>query len=500
MRIRKQVTPWIICVAFAFSASPTATRAQEPAPRPNIVFILTDDQSPFDLRVYDSESTLETPVLDQLAQEGMVFDGAYHMGSFVSAVCTPSRHMIMSGRSLWHIPGSPEATRYAPSDLAQHTLGAVFNQAGYDTMRTCKKGNSYQAANEQFGINRTKDGRDPDGSRWHADQVLDFLKSRKTAAAKKPFLIYFGLSHPHDPRNGKPELVRKYGAHNETVPPVADPKSPKLQINYLAKHPFHFRVPDARDETRVQGVMENRDEATIRNELGRYYACIEEIDTQIGRVLEELEAQGELDHTYVVFTADHGIAVGRHGLQGKQNLYQHSWRVPLIVKGPGVTSGSRVNGNVYLMDLLATFCDLAGIDPPETNEGLSFKPVLEGKTPNVRDVMYGAFSGDSKPGLRCVKKGDWKLIEYEILESQELGGQPVHVRESQLFNLADNPFELLDEHQWTETVRLTGNRPSPRQTNLAHLPEYAAKLREMRALLSSEQQQWDDPYHFSNQP
>jgi hypothetical protein len=173
--------------------------------------------------VYDPGSSLETPVLDQLASEGMVFDGAYHMGAFVSAVCTPSRHMIMSGRTVWHLPGSPEASTYSPPDLATQTLGAVFNRAGYDTMRTCKRGNSYREANNHFTTNKTADGRDPDGSQWHADQVLDVLNLRDKSESKKPFLIYFGFSHPHDARNGKADLVKKYGADKTDLPPIVVP-------------------------------------------------------------------------------------------------------------------------------------------------------------------------------------------------------------------------------------------------------------------------------------
>ena len=122
------------------------------------MFILVDDQSPFDLQAYNQSSILETPVINQLAAEGMVFDSAYHMGAWVGGVCTPSRHMIMSGRTLWHIPdkpgrlNNPHGTnpRLVPPDLPQHTLPAVFNQAGYNTMRTCKNGNSFAAANELF--------------------------------------------------------------------------------------------------------------------------------------------------------------------------------------------------------------------------------------------------------------------------------------------------------------------------------------------------------------
>ncbi len=132
----------------------TGARAAE-AKRPNFLFIIVDDQSPFDLKVYEPASPLETPNIDRLAAEGMVFDGAHHMGSWSGAVCTPSRHMVMSGRTVWHIPTrgrglqNPQADnpRLVPPDLAEQTLAAVFNRAGYDTMRTCKKGNSYDAAN-----------------------------------------------------------------------------------------------------------------------------------------------------------------------------------------------------------------------------------------------------------------------------------------------------------------------------------------------------------------
>ena len=103
--------------------------------RPNILFIVVDDQSPFDLQVYNPLSILSTPVISQLAAEGMVLDAAYHMGAWTGGVCTPSRHMIMSGRTLWHIPNKPGRmnnphitnTQLVPPDLALHTLPAVFN-------------------------------------------------------------------------------------------------------------------------------------------------------------------------------------------------------------------------------------------------------------------------------------------------------------------------------------------------------------------------------------
>ncbi|HIA47336.1 MAG TPA: sulfatase [Candidatus Hydrogenedentes bacterium] len=491
------------CLILVLLPAFLATAAET---QPNILFILADDQSPFDLKIYDPNSPLETPVLDRLAAEGTVIDGAYHMGAWAGAVCTPSRHMIMSGRTVWHIPGkkNPQTARsdLVPPDLAKYTMGAVFNRAGYDTMRTCKKGNSYAAANQQFSVvHEDSPGKrgdtDETGSGWHAQRVLDYLDERETTQDEDPFLIYFGFSHPHDTRDGKPELLRKYGATNHTDPDtlpqlIPERPAPALQVNYLPVHPFPHGHPQLRDEERVSGVWKNRDEATIRNELGREYACSENIDIQIGKVLDKLKTIGELDNTIIIYTADHGISIGRHGLAGKQNLYEHTWRVPYIIKGPGIKSGARVEGNIYLLDTLRTLCDLAGIEVPAVTEGKSFKPVLEGKVEKVRDVLYGVYSGGTKPGIRSVKKGDWKLIKYDVLDGS--------VRETQLFNLAENPNELLQQHHDPSVVRLTGYTPTPNQVNLADDPKYAEKLKEMEALLLAEQERLDDPYRLWDQP
>jgi len=457
--------------------------------RPNILFIIADDQSPFDLKVYDPKSPLDSPNISKLAAEGMALDGAYHMGSFSGAVCTPSRHMVMCGRTVWHLPNAKELVgdKFCPEGMEANTLAAVFNQAGYDTMRTCKMGNSYAGANSQFTVVRdaTKRGGTAEtGSGWHGQQVLDYLGEREASKDEDPFLIYFGFSHPHDTRDGTPELLEKYGAVNHTnknILPPANEKQPALPVNYLPAHPFPHGHPNLRDEVAVQGVWEKRDERTIRNELGREMACSENIDSQIGKVLQKLEAMGELDNTYIVYTADHGMALGRHGLQGKQNLYEHTWRVPFIVKGPGIKAGSRAQGNLYLLDTLATLCDFAGIKPPSSNEGLSIRPVLEGKTKTVREVLYGTYSGGTKPGIRCVKLGDWKLIKYDVLEST--------VRETQLFNLKENPNEFLKEHR----------KNDPKLTNLADDLNYAQKLAEMEALLLSEMKKHNDPYRLWNQ-
>ena len=493
--MRRLMKSFLTLIAFFALLCGLSSAAEK---RPNLLFILVDDQSPFDLKTYNPKSPLDTPHIDRLAREGMVFDGAYHMGSFSGAVCTPSRHMIMSGRTVWHLPIGPGAKAHCPPGIVEQTIPAVFNRAGYATMRTCKQGNSYEGANRLFTVRHDatkRGGTAESGSAWHGDRVMDYLQQRETAKDAKPFLIYYGFSHPHDVRDGTPELLAKYGAVNHTdksAPPPANAKQPALPPNYLPAHPFQHGHPGLRDEVAVSGVWERRDERTIRNELGREFACSENIDIQIGRVLAKLEAMGELENTYIIYTADHGMAIGRHGLQGKQNLYQHTWRVPFIVKGPGIKAGSRVEGNIYLLDVLATLCDLAGVPAPETNEGRSFKPVLEGKQPAMRDVLFGVYNGGTKPGMRSVKKGDWKLIQYDVMNGS--------VHETQLFNLAENPNEFVKEHHDPAVVALTGVKPEPHQLNLAADARHAAKLAEMQSLLLAEMRRLNDPWRLWNQP
>ena len=489
-RLLQACCPVMLLLAFASTAPGSAAET-----RPNFLFILTDDQSPETLSCYGNK-VCSTPHIDRLAREGIVLDDAHHMGAWSGAVCTPSRTMIMTGRTVWRLPGvrgpGLKSSKEHRREAARDSLPAVFNRAGYDTFRTCKNGNSFREANAEFTVRKDatrRQGTPEGGSQWHGDRAIEYLEERATSGDEDPFLMYFGFSHPHDPRHATPELAAKYGAVNDGDLKEPDPKSPPLPKAWLPAHPFPHGHPGLRDEVKVQGVLKRRDPATVRNELGREYACIENIDRQVGRVVEKLRATGELDRTYVVFTSDHGIAVGRHGLMGKQNLYEHTWRVPFIVRGPGIRAGTRVSGYAYLLDILPTFCDFAGIDVPKVVEGRSLRPVLEGRAERVRDVLYGVYCGGTKPGMRAVKTDGWKLIEYDVLDGA--------VRETQLFDLRKNPLELLVQHHERQVTELLDQRPMSFQVDLAEHPEHAAKRRELEALLAAQMKSLGDPYVLS---
>ena len=155
------------------------------AKRPNILLIVTDDQAPHTLSVYGNK-VCDTPHIDKLARSGMVLDQSYHMGSMSGAVCSPSRTMIMSGRTLWHLPPrgkkhlKKEEGKTGGQDILNNCLQYLI-ELDMETFRTCKNGNSYSHANALFQIVKDKTARkagDDDGSQWHGRQLLDYLEGR----------------------------------------------------------------------------------------------------------------------------------------------------------------------------------------------------------------------------------------------------------------------------------------------------------------------------------
>src|SRR5690606_23863173 len=144
-------------------------------------------------------------------------------------------------------------------------------------------------------------------------------------------------------------------------------------------------------------------------------ACISSLDHHIGRILKQLEELGELDNTIICFTSDHGLAIGSHGLFGKQNLYEHSMRAPLVFCGPGVPQ-DKSSVPLYLFDIFPTLCDLAGVDVPQDLDGKSFAPVIRGKEVVPRTTVFLSYMNSQ----RAIQAGDWKLIRYPQVAATQL--------------------------------------------------------------------------------
>jgi len=213
----------------------------------------------------------------------------------------------------------------------------------------------------------------------------------------------------------------------------------KVPENYLDEYPYKDAIgcsAKLRDEK--LGPFPRTHHA-VKIHRQEYYAIIEHMDAQIGRILDALDASGQAENTYIFFTADHGLAVGHHGLFGKQNLYEHSTHVPFIAVGPGIKASHKIAAPIYLQDVMATSLDIAGAKRPKQVEFQSLLPLLSGKTTEseVRAV-YGAYLGLQ----RSVTVGNWKLILYP------------KISKARLYNIKRDPLEMKDlaDNKKTEKV------------------------------------------------
>jgi len=198
---------------------------------------------------------------------------------------------------------------------------------------------------------------------------------------------------------------------------------PPLPSNFLPQHPFdNGMMRGGRDENLAPWP---RTEKVIRDQLAEYYGMVTHLDGQVGRILEVLRQTGKADNTLIIYAADNGLALGSHGLLGKQSVYEHSMHVPLIMAGPGIPAGKSTEAFTYLLDVFPTLCDVLGIQPPGDLEGASLRPLWEGKQQHVRDTAFLPYIGIQ----RAVRDQRWKLICYPKIGYM------------QLFDLQTDPHE-----------------------------------------------------------
>lgn len=425
--------------AFAATATPPARDN-----RPNFLFMIADDLT---YRAIHSLNNREvhTPNFDRLAASGSVFTHCFHQGSWSGAVCVPSRTMLNTGLT---------AFRAQQHDEDVQTWGQTMGAAGYDTY-ICGKwhlsppmlGRSFRelgpigpamfiSTNEKgMAYNRPSPGNtwQPDDEsqrgQWlstalwrsavpdhiehscsvYADVVSDFL-TKQLAHREKPFFMYVGFNAPHDPRQSPKECLDLYPQDQIEIPP-----------NYLPEHPFDQGDARVRDEMLAPFP---RTKEAVQLHRREYYALISYLDAQIGRILDALEQSGRASNTYVILTADHGLAIGEHGLMGKQNLYDCSVRMPLLIAGPGIQPGRVVDEFVYQHSMFATTCELAGATIPPTVEFPSLVPHLHSDK-TLHDAVFCRYIGYQ----RSVRTKRHKLIVYP------------KAHQVQLFDLEQDPWE-----------------------------------------------------------
>lgn len=422
--------------------------------RPNFLFILTDDQAIDTISAFGNDR-IHTPNIDRLAASGTTFSHVFNQGSWSGAVCAPSRQMINTGRNLHNTGFTPK------KENTDHPLwGETFRKAGYETFITGKWHVGEKALKRSFDIGRavheagmphlhkggqwkpwlTEFGGDQAWSKAQvnqhtseafADAAINYL-SQKTDTESQPFFMYVGFTAPHDPRQSPQEYVDKYPAESINLPE-----------NFMPYHPFDAGDFNNRDEALMDFP---RNAKQTKEFIGEYYAMIEHMDVQVGRILDKLEASGLADNTFIIFTSDHGLAVGKHGLAGKQNNYEHSIRAPFIISGQGIPKQKTSKGMFYLNSVFPTTAELANIPIPASVEAKSIVPLLKGEKESMYDNIYGSY----RHFQRMVRNHRYKLIYFPMLKK--------HL----LFDLKEDPWEL---------------------NNIAHLPEHKDTIASMSITL-----------------
>ena len=466
------------------------------AERPNIVFIFADDQT-FSALGALGHPIVQTPNLDRLADEGTLFSNAYIQGGWHGAICIPSRSMLNTGRFLWHAKSEMDRGFQHQRETADpaerkryesNFWSRLLHHEGYETYFAGKwhvderniDGKHYvcvpvEPLFDHFGIvrpggmpptvessyNRPFEGEvdawsphDPqfrghwEGGQHWAEVLANSATEMIGEAAKsnKPFFMYLAFNSPHDPRQAPKEFLDLYPQELMDVPP-----------NFLPENPFKDPMgcpANLRDE---QLAPFPRTEYAVRVHRREYYAIISHMDAQIGKILEALDKSGKRNNTYIIFAADNGLAMGSHGLFGKQNLFDHSMKVPLIIVGPGLPKRKRIDSPVYMQDVMPTTLEMAGKEVPSHVQFKSLLPLLRGERTQQYDSIYAAYEQQSQRMVRC---GDFKLIVYPAAKA------------ILLYDLKNDPHET---------------------TNLADRPEHAQTVKELFAELRRLQQETGDP-------
>jgi len=444
----------LIALVVLLSLTP-ATFAQQKK-RPNVLFLFTDDQRADTIAALGNKH-IKTPNLDRLVQRGTAFTRAYCMGAMQGAVCVPSRAMVMSGRTLFRVNEKLQGMALWPT---------MFARAGYRTFMTGKwhnqeasalaafaegkgiffggMGNPYALPIADITPKRTLTEKKLTGKHsvaLFADNAIEFIQEQK--GADKPFVAYVAFNGPHDPRTAPKEYHEPYNKNKPPLPP-----------NFLPVHPFNNGDMIGRDERLAPWP---RTKEVVQQHLADYYAYITYLDAQIGRILEALREAGLEDDTIIVFASDSGLAVGSHGLFGKQSVYDHSMRSPLIFAGPGVPKGKTSDAFCYLLDIFPTLGALAGVQGPEANEGKSLVPIMKGEATQVRDSIFLAY----RQFQRAVREDRWKIIVYP------------HINKVQLFDMQNDPHEIKD---------LSGD-----PANAGHIERLTLKLKDWQKKLGDTQ-------------
>jgi len=440
------------------------------ADKPNILFIFADDMAVNTIHTLGN-SEIETPNLDRLAQRGTVFTHAYNSGGWNGAICVASRTMLQTGLQIWNAkdadkkqmvkkkqfwPQLMESQGYETWFSGKwHVSNDKLAKAAFNHAEHIRAGMPKPANNTGYNRPKSKDdhGWKPwdkkqegfwrGGKHWSeivADDGELFLK--QAAKSDKPFFMMLAFNAPHDPRQAPKEYCDKYPYDKIEVPK-----------SFLPEYPYEICNNRSLRDERLAPFP--RTPYSVQVNRAEYYALITHMDAQIGRILEALKKTGKADNTVIIFTADHGLSVGHHGLMGKQNMFDHSVRVPWFIAGPNIPAKKKIDAPIYLQDVMATALDLGGVKKPKHVQFNSVMPYIKGEG-KASETMYSSYIDMQ----RMVTTKKFKLIRYPKINIELL------------FDLEKDPDEI---------------------TDVAKDPAYASALKDMQKRMAEQMKMMNDP-------
>jgi arylsulfatase A-like enzyme len=258
-----------------------------------------------------------------------------------------------------------------------------------------------------------------------ADSAVDFLKKQNRRS--DPFMMYVSFTVPHDPWMPPPEYADLYPEESIPVPQnfMPRPMNNGEPFDYYSE----WHGNNLRDELKM---AYPRTPDGVRDVRRRYYGTITHTDHQVGRILKQLKKSGLDDNTLVVFTSDHGISLGAHGISGKQTMYEEGIRIPFIMRAPNMQRRSAKNDAlVSLMDIYPTFCEAAGAEIPQEVEGTSLLPLYTGDAYQQRDEIFASFYPNyHQLNMRAIRTKEHKLVYH------------ITTNEIELYDINRDPYEL----------------------------------------------------------
>lgn len=435
-------------------ATPLASFAPASEPsRPNVVFLLTDDQRA-DTLGCTGNSIILTPHIDALARRGVTFDNAF----VTTAICMTSRASILTGQYAARHGTWDFRMSFTPEQLAL-TYPSLLKTAGYHVGFIGKWGVG-EPPRGAFDYDRMFPGQgkyfvEQDGKPIHltrlmGDQALEFLAQ---APKDRPFSLSISFKAPHvqDSPSVNEQPFRYDPAHEAWYDGVTIPM-PKL-----AASEYYDRLPEflKNSENRARWAARFWGPARYQECVKGYYRLITEVDDEIGRIVAELAKRNLADNTVIIFTSDHGFYLGEYGFAGKWYAHDVSIRVPLIVvdpRQPEAREGARQSQLALNIDLAPTMLALGGGEIPAGMQGRDLRPLIAGENPDWRqEVFYEHhFAHPRIPPSEGVRTDRWKYMRFT-------NSDPLY---EEMYNLAADPLE---------------------ETNLATSPEHQGVLADLRA-------------------